>query len=136
MSLNSGTGNTTPLFQLWPREGSAYLTGGTLSLSGTPLGAWIISAGNQGSRIRSVEVDAANITQSSMVRLQLCDTAGLTGITWREYAVGIVSATVTSSGYHTADYNFDKILPSGWTVRAILATAGPSAYVHVSLGDF
>ena len=137
MSLNTGSANQAPLFSMWPRQGSAYLTGGNASLSGTPLPAFVISAGNQGSLVTRIEANAASITQSSVIRVSICDTAGLTAMTWREYPMGIVSATVTSTGWWTADTNFGNYaLPSGYTIRALLATAGPSAWVRVSVEDF
>ncbi len=137
MSINSGSANQAPLFTLWPRIGSSYLTGANATLSGTPLPQWIISAGDQGTLISRVEANAVSVTRSSIINLFLCNTAGLTGILWRQYPMGIISATVTSTGWATADTAFGKvILPSGWTVHAALSTAGTTAYVKVWGEDY
>ena len=137
MSLNTGSASQSPVFTLYPRMGSAYLTGGNATLSGTPLPQWVISAGDQGSLVTRIDADAANISQSSVVRAWLCNTAGLTAMLWREYPVGIVSATVTSSAWHTSDQGFGSFaLPSGWTIRASLATAGLSAYLRAAVEDW
>lgn len=136
MSINSGSANTQPLFTLWPRIGSAWLTGQNATLSGTPLPQLVVSAGNQGSLITRMEYHSTIWNSSNMVNVFLCGD-GTTGILWRQYAMVNSGTTgLSATSFATADTNFGTItLPSGWTIRAGQMT-GATGYFIVFLGDY
>lgn len=137
MSINSGSANVDPIFTLWPRIGSAWLTGQNATLSGTPLPQLVVSAGNQGSLVTRMEYHSTIQNSSNMVNVFLCDTGGTTGMLWRQYSMSATGITgLSATSWMTADTNFGNIvLPSGWTIRAGQAT-GSTGYFIVFLGDY
>lgn len=137
MSLNSGSANTTPIFTLWPRAGTAFLTGQNSTLTGTPLPQFVISAGNQGSLVTRIEYQSVIQGSSNMINVFLCDEGGLTGTLWRQYAQTTAWATgLSASAFATADNLFSPmVLPSGWTIRVAQMTGG-TGYLRVYLGDY
>lgn len=137
MSINSGSANTNPIFTLWPRVGTAFLTGQNATLSGTPLPQFVISAGMQGSLVTRVEYQSTISASSNMINVFLCDEGGVTGTLWRQYAMtGGGTTGLSATAWSTADALFTPmVLPSGWTIRAGQMTGG-TGYLRVYLGDY
>jgi hypothetical protein len=135
MSLNSGSANLSPVFCLWPRAGTAFLTGANATLSGTPLPQLVFSAGNQGSMVLRTEYHSTVQNVASMVNIFLCDTGGTTGILFRQYPITTAYATgVSATSWMTADTTPYE-LPSGWTIRAGQMAAN-SGYLLIMAGDY
>lgn len=138
MSLNTSSANTIPIFTLWPRIGTAYLTGQEATLSGTPLPTWVISAGDQGTLITRIEVRSIIQNSANMVNLFLNAPGGTTGILWRQYAAtGTQSTGLSATAWATADTASISgfILPSGWSIRAGQMTGG-TAWVIINAEDY
>lgn len=107
----------SPVFAVTPRIGAVQLSVANTNRDGTT-GTYgtVISAGNSGTRIAEIAVQATGTTTAGMVRLFTND--GTNNRMFDEIAVAAASPTASVKATRISTTYTNLTLPSGWSIKA------------------
>lgn len=107
----------SPVFAVTPRIGAVQLSVANTNRDGTT-GTYgtLISAGNSGTRIAEIAVQATGTTTAGMVRLFTND--GTNNRMFDEISVAAASPTASVKATRISTTYTNLTLPSGWSIKA------------------
>jgi hypothetical protein len=107
----------SPVFAVTPRIGAVQLSVANTNRDGTT-GTYgtLISAGNSGTRIAEIAVQATGTTTAGMIRLFTND--GTNNRMFDEISVAAASPTASVKATRISTTYTNLTLPSGWSIRA------------------
>jgi hypothetical protein len=107
----------SPVFAVTPRIGAVQLSVANTNRDGTT-GTYgiLISAGNSGTRIAEIAVQASGTTTAGMVRLFTND--GTNNRMFDEISVAAASPTASVKATRISTTYTNLTLPSGWSIKA------------------
>jgi hypothetical protein len=107
----------SPVFAVTPKIGAVQLSVANTNRDGTT-GTYgtLISAGNSGTRIAEISVQASGTTTAGMVRLFTND--GTNNRMFDEISVAAASPTASVKATRISTTYTNLTLPSGWSIKA------------------
>jgi hypothetical protein len=107
----------SPVFAVTPRIGAVQLSVANTNRDGTT-GTYgtLISAGNSGTRIAEIAVQASGTTTAGMVRLFTND--GTNNRMFDEISVAAASPTASVKATRISTTYTNLTIPSGWSIKA------------------